>query len=160
MMQNLARVLLISSALVAISAPSAFAIPADIATAAASQNGTALVGSVNTELATLGANATLDQKKDLVKAAIAACPTGNQACVLAILTAFATGPNVKLSQAEITTAAAAAGVTFTAGQLPQEVIGAVGTGGGGTTNNTPDSSGGQDATTPPSGGTGTPVSPT
>jgi hypothetical protein len=152
MMRNLVRVLLVSSALVAVSVPSAYATPGDLAVAASNPaGGAALATQAAAELAALGTNATTAQKKQLLLSAVALC-NGNAACVLALTAVFA-AQNVTVTRSEIVAAAAAAGVQLSNDQLANFAVGSVGGAPAGTT---PDSSGSSGDGSAPS--TGTPPS--
>jgi len=113
MMRNLFRVLLVSSALVAVSAPSAFATPQQEATAAINGDFAALPGLLT------------DVSFDGISAATALC-NGNKACVVALLTAYAQA-GFSPSATQLNTIAQTAGVTFSTAEVQQFAIGAVGT---------------------------------
>ncbi|KKB75929.1 hypothetical protein VW35_19485 [Devosia soli] len=110
MMRNLFRVLLVSSALVAVTAPSAYATPQQEAAAAISNPG-ALPGLITN--ANFGG----------LSSAAALC-AGNKACVLALLTAYAQ-LGFTPSAAQAATIAEVAGVTFTPAELQALGIGAI-----------------------------------
>jgi hypothetical protein len=116
MMRNLVRVLLVSSALVAVSAPSAYATPQEEASAATSSN-FELLASLIEEPTLANLNAAIDE-----------CRPGDKICVINLLTAYAQ-LGVYPTQAQLDAIAARAGVTFTADD--NVVIAAIGGAGGG-----------------------------
>jgi hypothetical protein len=146
MMRNLFRILLVSSALVAVTAPSAYATPQQEAAAA-----------IGGDIATLTSLITPTSAGFANLSSATAVCDGNKACVLALLTAYAQA-GFTPTAAQLTAIAAGANVEFTTAELGQFAIGAVAPApattapadGGATGGTGPE-------TTPPS--TGTPGSP-
>jgi len=155
MMRNFIRILLVSSALAAVTATSAYATPQQEA-AAATSGDVASLTSLITPTSAGFAN---------LSAATAICD-GNKACVLALLTAYAQA-GFTPTAAQLATIAEGARVTFTTAELGQFAIGAVTPAptaatttpvdGGATGGTGPDAPAASNTTTPPS--TGTPGSP-
>lgn len=114
MMRTIAQILFISTALVAVTAPSAFATPQEEAAAAIASNIPVLTGLITPATAT-SAN---------LNAATALC-VGSKVCVTNLIAAYAAvgyTPNAT----ELTAIAQGAGVTFTSAELDQYSIGATG----------------------------------
>ncbi|KQN74987.1 hypothetical protein [Devosia sp. Leaf64] len=118
MMRNLFKVLLVSSALVAVSAPSAYATPQEEAAAATSSNFDVL--------------ATLIQEPTLanLNLAVGQCAPGDKLCVINLLTAYGQ-LGIVPNGTQLATIAQTANVEFTQAELSQYSIGAVGGAGGG-----------------------------
>lgn len=114
MMRNLFRILLVSSALVAVSAPSAYATP--------QQEAAAAIGGDVTVLATLITPASAGFAN--LGTATAIC-NGNKVCVTTLLAAYAQA-GFTPTAAQLTAIAAGANVTFTTAELGQYAIGATG----------------------------------